>query len=78
MIFLKIKNWIIKDKNLVLENDDSFYNDLKKNNELAADPLFPYFSIKPINIARVKKLNVDENKIDRYIKMVRRLKNDDV
>lgn len=71
----KIVNWIIKDKNLLLTNDN-YYNEFTINEELAADPLFPYFSLKPINIARIKQLHKNASKIDNYIKMTRRFRND--
>lgn len=70
----KVIDWIEKDDNLLLKNDKSFTGILSKDEALAADPLFPYFSIKPINIARIKRLNNNTEIIDNYLKMTRRFK----
>lgn len=73
-LIVKITNWIYKDKNLLLKKDVESFNLLIENEELAADPLFPFFSIKPINIARIKQEKICSKKIDEYIRIIQRFR----
>lgn len=70
----KSKEWINKDNNLIIKNDDECFKSLAKDEELAADPLLPYFSIKPINIAHIKPIEINMKEIDNYLKMIRRFR----
>lgn len=65
--------WVQNGSDYLIINDMNFMESVQRNGELTADPLFPYFSLRPINLARIKRhLNCDQ-KISKYIKLARRL-----
>lgn len=69
----KLKNWIYNSNELLIKNDTEFMKSIKGTEEIGADPLFPYFSLRPINIARVKPLLNCEKKIEDYINISKRM-----
>lgn len=71
-IIKKLKKWIYESKELLINNDSEFMNSVKNLEELSADPLFPYFSVRPINIAKIKPI-FNNKKIDDYIKISKRM-----
>ena len=45
---------------------------LRENNPFSADPLFPFFSIKPIYLARIRHLQLDEAQIRKSLNILKK------
>lgn len=69
----KLMKWIYESNELLIKNDSEFMDSIKGIEEISSDPLFPYFSLRPINIARVKPLLNCEKKIENYINLSKRM-----
>lgn len=54
------------------QNKNELIELLRENNPFSADPLFPYFSIQPIQLARICKPINDSKNIERALKVLRR------
>ena len=69
----KVLKWLYESSEYLIANDLNFMKSVNGIEELGADPLFPYFSLRPIHIVRVKRYFNYEQKINNYIKVAKRL-----
>lgn len=55
-----------------METRNCIVNVLRENNPFSADPLFPFFSVKPIYLARIRQIRIDETQIRKSLNILRR------
>lgn len=55
-----------------MEGKDCIINALRKNNPFSADPMFPFFSIKPIYLARIRQIQMDGTQIRKSLNILKR------
>lgn len=72
---VELMNWFCNGSDYVITNDAHFMESDHRNKSLTKDPRFPYISLQPINVARIKRHYYCDQKINNYMNIARRLNN---